>query len=89
MKIGFSVKEKMYANIAFEIECEDHTDIENALDQIGDTVGAEDLYLQLCERYGERNVKCYGLNDTDNICPADEWEFDEWLDTDELDQNEI
>ena len=66
------------------MECDDQDDIENALDQIGDTVSAEELYSILGEIYGKENVTCHGLNDTDNICPADEWEFDEWVDPDKF-----
>lgn len=79
MKIGFRVKEKLYASVNFEVECDDQDDIQNILDQmLDDMVNAEDLYCELCEIYGDENVKCYGLNDTDNICSEDELEFDDW-----------
>lgn len=83
MKVRFSVRERLYASAAFEIECDGQEDVEKSLEQIGECIPAEDLYLRLCEIYGSENVRSYGINDTDSICSADEWEFDEWLDPEE------
>ena len=35
MKVRFSMQEKLYADVEFEIECENPEQVEEALDQIG------------------------------------------------------
>lgn len=83
MKVGFSVRERLYASVAFEVNCDSRENVEELLEQIGENMPADDLYLRLCEIYGHENVRCHGLNDTDSIISADEWEFDEWLEPEE------
>ena len=62
----------------FEIECENEEQVEEALDEIGENVSADDLAQELRERFGTENVKTDGVNDVDNIEPADEYEFWNW-----------
>ena len=80
MKVGFSVRERLYAYATFEIECDSQEDVGKSLEQIGECIPVDDLYLRLCEIYGSENVSGHWSSDTDSICSADDWEFDEWLD---------
>lgn len=90
MKIKFSMREKLYATIAFEIESdkfetleEFEEDLNDTLDQIGEDVNSEDMLSNLENVYGIKNVKSEGLNEVYNIYPADECEFWDWEDIDE------
>lgn len=79
MKVKFQVREKLYADVDFEIECEGVGQVEAALDQIGDSVSSGDLECALGNIFGDENVYADGANSTDNIYPADECEFWDWL----------
>lgn len=90
MKIKFSMREKLYATIAFEIESdkfetleEFEEDLNDTLDQIGEDVDSDDMLSNLESIYGVKNVKSEGLNDVNSIYPADECEFWDWEDIDE------
>lgn len=83
MKVKFRVRETLYADIDFEIECEEPTQVEEALDKIGECVDSDELMSQLCDIFGYGNVHADGLNDTDSIYPAEECEFEDWLDENE------
>lgn len=78
MKVKFSIREKLYAMCNFEIECSCEEEVEGALEDIGESVSAEDLDNKLRERFGSENVKSDGTNGMDNIEPADEYEFWDW-----------
>lgn len=78
MKVKFSMREKLYADVNFEIECEDQEQVEDALDKIGDCHSADDTAVLLSNIFGCENVKAEGVNSTDNIYPADECEFWDW-----------
>ncbi len=78
MKVKFSIREKLYAMCEFEIECESEEQVEKALDEIGESVSADDLAWKLREKFGTKNVKADGVNEIDNIEPADEYEFWDW-----------
>lgn len=78
MKVKFSIKEKLYAICNFKIECESQDEVEEALDEIGESVSADDLYYGLIERFGSENVSADGINSTDNIETEDEYEFWNW-----------
>lgn len=79
MKVKFQVREKLYADVYFEIECENEEQVEDALDQIGDGVSSDDLACALADIFGYENVHADGTNSIDNIYPADECEFWDWL----------
>jgi len=83
MKVRFSMQEKLYADVEFEIECESTEQVEDALDKIGECCSADDIALELGNIFGCENVKTEGLNSTDNIYPADECEFLDWIEDDE------
>lgn len=78
MKVKFSIKEKLYAMCKFEIECESEDEVNKALDEIGESVSADDLDWKLREKFGTENVKCEGVNSTDNIESENEYEFWDW-----------
>lgn len=78
MKVKFSIKEKLYAMCEFEIECESEEQVEEALDEIGEDVSADDLEWKLRGKFGTENVKSDGVNEIGNIEPADEYEFWDW-----------
>lgn len=78
MEVGFSVKDKLYAMCDFTVICEDPAMVEKALDDIGENVCAEDLYMRLREKFGRKNVKAVGLNSVDNIESEREYEFWDW-----------
>lgn len=80
MKIKFSMREKLYADVEFEVECENQEDLEDALDEIGENLSADDIDMRLREIFGGENVKSEGINGIDNIYPADECEFWDWED---------
>lgn len=80
MKIKFSMREKLYADVEFEVECESQEDLEDALDEIGEYLSADDIDMRLREIFGSENVKSEGINGIDNIYPADEYEFWDWED---------
>lgn len=80
MKIKFSMREKLYADVEFEVECESQEDLEDALDEIGEDLSADDIDMRLREIFGSENVKSEGINGIDNIYPADECEFWDWED---------
>ena len=80
MKIKFSMREKLYADVEFEVECESQEDLEDALDEIGEDLSADDIDMRLREIFGSENVKSEGVNGIDNIYPADECEFWDWED---------
>ena len=80
MKIKFSMREKLYADVEFEVECESQEDLEDALDEIGEDLSADDIDMRLREIFGGENVKSEGINGIDNIYPADECEFWDWED---------
>ena len=75
MKIKFSMREKLYADVEFEVECESQEVLEEALDKIGENLSADDIEGRLCSIFGIENVKSEGVNGIDNIYPADECEF--------------
>lgn len=79
MKVKFQVREKLYADVDFEIECESIEQVEAALDQIGDSVSSGDLECALGNIFGGENVYADGVDSTENIYPADECEFQDWL----------
>lgn len=83
MKVNFSIREKLYADVNFEIECENQEQVEDALDRINDCCDADEFYNQLTNIFGYENVKAEGLGSIDNIYPADECEFWDWEDSDE------
>lgn len=80
MKIKFIMREKLYANVEFEVECESQEDLEDTLDEIGEDLSADDIDMRLREIFGSENVKSEGINGIDNIYPADECEFCDWED---------
>ena len=80
MKIKFSMREKLYADVEFEVECESQEDLEDALDEIGEYLSADDIDMSLREIFGSENVKSEGINGIDNIYPANECEFWDWED---------
>ena len=80
MKIKFSMREKLYADVEFEVECESQEDLEDALDEIGENLSADGIDMRLREIFGSENVKSEGINGIDNIYPADECEFWDWED---------
>ena len=80
MKIKFSMREKLYADVEFEVECESQEDLEDALDEIGEYLSADDIDMRLREIFGSENVKSEGINEIDNIYQADECEFWDWED---------
>lgn len=80
MKIKFSMREKLYADVEFEVECESQEDLEDALDEIGEDLSADGIDMRLREIFGSENVKSEGINGIDNIYPADECEFWDWED---------
>ena len=80
MKIKFIMREKLYADVEFEVECESQEDLEDALDEIGEDLSADDIDMRLREIFGSENVKSEGINGIDNIYPADECEFWDWED---------
>ena len=80
MKIKFSMREKLYADVEFEVECESQEDLEDALDEIGEYLSADDIDMRLREIFGIENVKSEGINEIDNIYQADECEFWDWED---------
>ena len=80
MKIKFIMREKLYANVEFEVECESQEDLEDTLDEIGENLSADDIDMRLREIFGSENVKSEGINGIDNIYPADECEFWDWED---------
>ena len=80
MKIKFSMREKLYADVEFEVECESQEDLEDALDEIGEDLSADDIDMRLREIFGSENVKSEGINEIDNIYQADECEFWDWED---------
>lgn len=82
MKVKFSMREKLYADVEFEVECENPEQVENALDKIGECCSADDIALGLGNIFGCENVKTSGLNSTDNIYPGDECEFWDWIEDD-------
>ncbi len=79
MKIKFSMREKLYADVEFEVECESKEQLENALDEIGEDLSSEDIKQRLCDVFGNENIQADGVNEIDNIYPADECEFWDWL----------
>lgn len=83
MKVKFIMQEKLYADVEFEIECENPEQVEDALDEIGECRSADDIASELGNIFGCENVKTNGLNSTDNIYPADECEFWDWIEDDE------
>lgn len=78
MKAKFSIRENLYAICEFEVECESEEEVEKALIEIGDCVSAEALENELRERFGDKNVKSDGVNETYNIESAGEYEFWDW-----------
>lgn len=80
MKIKFSMREKLYAAVKFEVECENKEQLEEALDEIGEDLSADDMELRLMHIFGSENVKSEGVNSVDNIQSADECEFWDWED---------
>lgn len=80
MKIKFSMREKLYADVEFEVECESQEVLEEALDEIGENLSADDIESRLRSIFGSENVKSDGVNGIDNIYPADECEFWDWED---------
>lgn len=80
MKVKFSIKEALYAISKFEIECESQDEVDKALDEIGENVSADELYLQLMKRFGNENVIANGINDPNSVQCEDEYEFWEWED---------
>ena len=74
------MREKLYADVEFEVECESQEDLEDALDEIGEDLSADDIDMRLREIFGSENVKSEGINGIDNIYPADECEFWDWED---------
>lgn len=80
MKIKFSMREKLYADVEFEVECESQEDLEDALDEIGEDLSADDIDMRLREIFGSENVKSEGINEIDNIYPSYECEFWDWED---------
>ena len=80
MKIKFSMREKLYADVEFEVECESQEDLEDALDEIGEDLSADGIDMRLREIFGSENVKSEGINEIDNIYQADECEFWDWED---------
>ena len=80
MKIKFIMREKLYANVEFEVECESQEDLEDTLDEIGEDLSADGIDMRLREIFGSENVKSEGINGIDNIYPADECEFWDWED---------
>lgn len=79
MKVKFKVREKLYADITFEIECKSQEQVNEALDQIGDCMSSDDMEGALSNIFGHENVQATGVNSTDNIYPADECEFWDWI----------
>ena len=47
MKVKFQVREKLYADVTFEIECENQEQVEDALDKIGECVDSDSLACAL------------------------------------------
>ena len=84
MKVKFVIQEKLYADVEFEIECDSADQVEDALDEIGEDCSADNIALELENIFGYKNVRTEGLNDTDNIYPADECEFMDWIDDEEM-----
>lgn len=82
MKVKFSMREKLYADVDFEIECENQEQVIDALDRIGDYHSSDDIAILLSNIFGCENVKAYGINGIDNIYPADECEFWDWEEDD-------
>lgn len=80
MKVKFNIKEKLYATCNFEIECESQDEVEEALEQIGENVSADDLYEELAERFGRENISVNGIGDINSIFPEDRYEFCDWED---------
>ena len=83
MKVKFQVREKLYADVTFEIECEKPEQVEDALDQIGECVDSDNLACALSNIFGRENVHAEGIGDTDNIYPADDCEFWDWIGEDD------
>lgn len=83
MKIRFSIREKLYADVEFEIDCESQEEVEEALDTIGENVSADDLESGLMNIFGSENVKSCGINCVNSVCPDDEYEFWDWLNEEE------
>ena len=83
MKVKFQVREKLYADVTFEIECENPEQVEDALDQIGDCVDSNGLACALSNIFGCEYVHADGIESTDNIYQADECEFWDWLSDDD------
>ncbi len=83
MKVKFSMREKLYADVEFEIECESEDQVSDALDRIGENRSSDDIAVLLMDIFGSENVATSGLNSTDNIYPADECEFWDWIEDDE------
>ena len=79
MKIKFCMREKFYADVEFEVECDSQEQVEAALDEIGEDLMADDIEVRLCNIFGCENVQSEGVNSIDNIYPADECEFWDWL----------
>lgn len=80
MKIKFSMREKLYADIEFEVECESQEVLEDALNKIGEGLRADGIDEHLREIFGSENVKSEGINEIDNVYSADECEFWDWED---------
>lgn len=80
MKVKFSIKEMLSAMCNFEIECESQDEVEEALDEIGESVSADELYYKLVDRFGRDNVSADGIGNVDNIDTENEYEFWDWED---------
>lgn len=78
MKVKFTIKEKLYAMCDFEIECEEQEEVDEALEEIGEEVSADELYWKLCEIFGAEKVKADGINSNDNVENENEYEFWDW-----------
>lgn len=80
MKIKFTMREKLYSDVYFEVECDSEEELEEALDRIGEYRSADDIEFKLKEIFGIENVKSDGINDAESIYQADECEFLGWED---------
>ena len=73
------MREKLYADVEFEVECENQEQLEEALDAIGENLSADEVEGRLRNIFGSENVQSEGVNSIDNIYPADECEFWDWI----------
>ena len=79
MKIGFLIREKFYADVAFEVECRSHEILMAALHEIGEDVTSEELEMALSHMFGHERVDYSGTPASEKLYPAEECKFRGWI----------